>query len=306
MLKNTLLEFSVEGFIESTDTILVELSDRRGFLGTVFGASGGIDSLVTASLCLRAGSKVVGLQMNDSRIKGETYNPYLYRKLGVDLIEMDITQEAVEAEKRLGMPPRRLSVHLMKLLLRRSPLWFRRRLILSIMGGTVPEWIFNHYRLITLLHRLRILRLKQYAAGRKLMVVICANLTETMLGYFVEHGVDDSEMGDFAPLSRLYKTQVIRTARFLGLPEPIIRQRPSPGFGGVYDDEIIGPYEWVDQVLIGLNMGYSDNAIARLMGSSTRNSEGCKLLGRKKGHDIHDVRFIRQLVQIHSRKTDAT
>ncbi|MBW1801564.1 MAG: hypothetical protein JRJ85_12650 [Deltaproteobacteria bacterium] len=305
MLKNALLEFSVEGFIERTVSLIVEQFDRRGFLGTVFGASGGIDSLVTASLCLRAGCKVVGLQMNDSRIKGEIYNPDLFRDLGVDLIEMDLTREAVESEKRLGMPPRWLSINVMKLALRGLPPGIRRRFILAIMDRKVPDRVFNHYRLLTLLHRLRISRLREYAADRKLMVVICANLTEILLGYFVEQGVDDPEMGDLSPLARLYKTRVISTARFLGLPEGIIRQRPSPGFGGVRDDDIIGPYESVDRILIGLNMGYSDNKIARLMGPMTHMPEHRRLFGRKNVRDIHHIRFIRQLVQNHSRKTDA-
>lgn len=76
--------------------------------------------------------------------------------------------------------------------------------------GTYP------FNLLTLLHRLRISKLKEYAARHGLMVIICANRTEGMLGYFVEKGIDDPEMGDYAPISGLYKCQVICTARFLG------------------------------------------------------------------------------------------
>jgi len=82
--------------------------DRQGFRGAVLCASGGLDSLVTAALCLRARGKrdkwqVVAFQMNDSRIKGELYNAEMYRALGADLIQTDITTEAIDMEKRLGM-----------------------------------------------------------------------------------------------------------------------------------------------------------------------------------------------------------
>jgi len=79
-----------------------------------------------------------------------------------------------------------------------------------------------------------------------------------------------------------------------------IRRRPEIDGGNLCQS-----YRDHAGILFGLNMGYSDRDIARLMESSTHNFEGFKLLGRKKGHDIHYVQFIRQLVQIHSRKTDA-
>lgn len=59
------------------------------------------------------------------------------------------------------------------------------------------------------------------------MLLICTNLTEVLLGYFVENGVDDIQMGNCAPLSGLYKSRVIGAAAFLGLTQHIIYQRPS-------------------------------------------------------------------------------
>jgi NH3-dependent NAD+ synthetase len=302
-----LFDFPVGLFVESSALNLAVEMDRGGFRGAAFGASGGIDSLTTASLCLRASEKrgksqVVVLQMNDARVKGELYNPELYRVLGADLIQIDITTEAIRREKHLGMPPRWLTACLLKLALRWLPMRARRRMILAVEAGRAPGWVLSHYQLLTLLHRLRIARLREYAASHRLMLVICANLTEVSLGYFVEQGVDDPQMGDCAPLSGVYKSQVRTTAKFVGLPEHIMSQRPSPGFGGVYDEEIIGPYEIVDLILVGLQLGYSDAEIIRVIRPYARKLLEAGRLRRRSSHDIDYVRFIRELVTLHARK----
>jgi NH3-dependent NAD+ synthetase len=302
-----LFDFPVALFVESSALNLAEEMDHRGYKGAVFGASGGIDSLATASLCLRASekrakSRVVALQMNDARIKGELYNPELYRALGADLIQIDITTEAIGMAKHLGMPPRWLTACLLKLVLRWLPMRPRRRMIVAVEAGQAPEWVLSHYQLLTLLHRLRIARLKEYASRHRLMLVICANLTEVSLDYFMEQGVDDPRMGDCAPLSGLYKSQVRSTAKFMGLPEHIGCQRPSPGFGGVYDEEIIGPYDIVDLILVGLQLGYSDEQITRAIRPYARKLRKTGRLRRRGSHDIDYVRFIRELVRLNTQK----
>ncbi len=302
-----LFGFPVGLFVESSALNLAEEMDRRGFRGAVFGASGGIDSLTTACLCLRARKKgeksqVVALQMNDARIKGEFYNPELYRALGADLVQIDITTEAIGMEKHLGMPPRWLTACLMKLVLRWLPVRARSRVIVAVESGRAPGWVLSHYQLLTLLHHLRIARLREYAANHRLMLVICANLTEVSLGYFVEQGIDDPQMGDCAPLSGLYKSQVRSTAKFMGLPEHILSQRPSPGFGGVYDEEIIGPYEIVDLILVGLQLGYSDAEITGVILPYARKLWEAGRLRGKASHDIDYVRLIRELVTLNARK----
>lgn len=307
VLEKHLLEFHVEVFVENTSENLIAQMENKKFRGVVFGASGGVDSLVSAALCLKARKKsdpwhVVGLQMNDTRVKGESYNKEVYRDLGVDLILRNITEEAIFHEKQSGMPPRWLTVCLMKFFLRWTPTMARRRLILALKAGTAPGWALIHFQLLTLLHRLRIERLREYATRNGLMIVICANRTEGTLGYFVEKGIDDPEMGDYAPISGLYKSQVIRAAKFLCLPEKIIRQRPSPGFGGIYDEEIIGPYSLVDLVLVGLELGYSDAEIREAIELFADKWGKKTFLKIKPSYDIQYVRFLRKLVALNARE----
>ncbi|MBW2003506.1 MAG: hypothetical protein JRI72_02685 [Deltaproteobacteria bacterium] len=307
ILEKKLLEFPIDLFIKRSAQNLATKIDHKGYRGIVLGASGGIDSLVTTSLCIKAMEKrdkwkMVGLQMNDSRIKGELYNTEMYRSLGTDLMQTDITSEAIDMEKDLGMPPRWLTEFLMKLVLRWMPTRVRKWIILAVISGAAPEYVLTHYQLLILLHRLRIARLKEYASRHGLMIVICSNLTESSLGYFVEQGVDDPQMGDYAPLSALYKSQVVRVAQFMGLPENVMHQRPSPGFGGIHDEEIIGPYELVDLVLVGLQLGYSDVEITKAINAHACKSRKKAPFMRKNPYDIKYVRFIRQLATLNDQK----
>lgn len=307
ILEKKLYQFPVDLFIKKSAQNLATEIDHKEYRGIVLGASGGIDSLVTTALCIKAMEKkdkwkMAALQMNDLRIKGELYNTEMYRSLGADLIQTDITTEAIDMETDLGMPPRRLTEFLMKLVLRWMPTRSRRWVILAVISGKAPEWVLIHYQLLIILHRLRIARLKEYAIRHGLMLVICSNLTESSLGYFVEKGVDDPQMGDYALLSALYKSQVIQVAQFLGLPEKVIHQRPSPGFGGIYDEEIIGPYEMVDLVLVGLQLGYSDVEITKAINAHACKSKKKDPFMRKNPYDIQYVRFIRQLTTLNDQK----
>jgi NAD+ synthase len=307
-IERYLFDLSVGGFIQrAVDDLSGEL-DRQKFKGVVFGASGGIDSLVSAALCQRARQRgfqwpLVGLQMVDSRVKGELYNPDLYTDLKVDLMQIPMTSDALQAEKRLGLPPRWLTVCLTKWALRWIPVSPRRRLIGMAMAGDLPEWARLHYRHLTLLHQLRIVKLKDFAARHALMIMVCANRTEASLGYFVEQGVDDPHMGDWAPIVELYKSQVRAVARFLGLPERAIRQKPSPGFGGIYDEEIIGPYGLADLVLAGIHLGYSDTKITKAIRDYVLKGPNNKhLFSSERLFGLRYVRFLRRLVELNAQK----
>ncbi len=306
-LEKKLFQFAAEPFVESSERDLTAAMARQESRGVVFGASGGIDSLVTAALCLRAvrgrdKHRVVGLQMNDSRIEGEYYNPKMYQELGVELVRVDITDEITANEMRLGLPPRWLVLSLSKLLFKRMPIGLRRKAMVDLTAGKAPAWMSSHHRLLTLPHRLRIGRLKDYASRYQLMIVICANRTEASLGYFVEQGVDDPQMGDYAPILNLYKSQVIRTAQILGLPDRIIKQRPSPGFGGIRDEEFLGPYPLVDMVLMAIDRGYSEAEINQAIKQHLPKWRREGLMKKKlfyKGH----VQFVRRLAELTSQRT---
>lgn len=300
------LQFPVRKFTDQAVEALLGNLDPKGPAGMVLGASGGIDSLATAALCVRAekrrrGLRVVGLQMNDRRVRGETYNSGLYEYLGVRLVSMDLTSRARAREQELGLPPRWVAAGLMKAILRYTPKLLKRRIILAMAGHRAPEWALRYYTCLTVPHTLRMEQLKAYAKAHDLLPVLCTNRTERRLGFFVEGGIDDTRTGDAAPLSSLYKTQVNQEARFLELPSSVIKQPPSPGFGGVRDVDILGPYPVIDLVLQSLERGDADrDALAHVLSGLRTCARGKHSLPRVR---LRDIRFVRGLLRRAQRKT---
>ncbi|NIP40934.1 MAG: NAD(+) synthase, partial [Candidatus Aenigmarchaeota archaeon] len=83
--------------------------------------------------------------------------------------------------------------------------------------------------------------------------------SELLLGYFTKYG--DGGV-DLLPLGGLYKTQVIKLARYLSLPKEIIEKEPSAGLYPKQTDrgELGFTYEKLDGVLkdmYGKEMVYS-------------------------------------------------
>jgi NAD+ synthase len=72
-----------------------------------------------------------------------------------------------------------------------------------------------------------------------------------MIGYFTKWG---DVAADISPLMDLYKTQVRKLARHIGIPEEIIEKPPSPMLwpGQTAEGEIGLKYEVLDLILYGL------------------------------------------------------
>ena len=92
-----------------------------------------------------------------------------------------------------------------------------------------------------------------------------------------------------------------RRAQFLGLPDRIIKQRPSPGLGGIRDEEILGPYPLVDMILMAIHQGHSEaeinHAITQYLPKRGKESRTKKIF-TDKGH----VRFVRRLAELSAQK----
>lgn len=96
--------------------------------------------------------------------------------------------------------------------------------------------------------RLRMLVLYYFA--RKLNYLVCgtSNKSEIEAGYFTKYGDGAS---DIVPLGDLFKTQVKKLARDLGIPEKIIHKPPTAGLWPGQTDEIeMGiTYQELDDIL---------------------------------------------------------
>lgn len=99
-----------------------------------------------------------------------------------------------------------------------------------------------------LMARVRMIILYDLAKKHNALVCGTENKSEYLLGYFTRFG---DEASDLEPIRNLYKTQVIKLAKYLGVPEKIIGKRPSAGlWKGQTDEEELGfSYKDADPIL---------------------------------------------------------
>jgi len=75
------------------------------------------------------------------------------------------------------------------------------------------------------------------AQERRLLVCCTGNLSEKVIGYTTKWG---DNVGDFAPIQHLTKTEVIEVGAALGLPLDLVMKTPADGLSGVPDEENFG------------------------------------------------------------------
>jgi NAD+ synthase len=96
--------------------------------------------------------------------------------------------------------------------------------------------------------RVRMLILYYHANAMNRLVVGTGNRTELLVGYFTKYG--DGGV-DILPIGGLYKTDVRRVAKHLGVHENILNKDPTAGlWPGQTDEDDLGiKYELLDEIL---------------------------------------------------------
>lgn len=96
--------------------------------------------------------------------------------------------------------------------------------------------------------RTRMVLLYDLAKRNDALVLGTENKTENLLGYFTRFG---DEASDLEPLINLYKTQVKKLAKYLGVPDKIITKTPTAGMwpGQTDEGELGFTYEEADKIL---------------------------------------------------------
>jgi NAD+ synthase len=184
----------------------------QGARGAVVGLSGGIDSAVTAALCVRAlGDDVLGVMMPCESDRTDEEDALLMVS-DLDLAAVTVRLDGVFDSFVDALPDAELKVR------------------------------------ANLKPRLRMAALYYLANTHSYLVVGTGNKTELMLGYFTKYG--DGGV-DLLPLGGLYKTQVRQLARELDIPRRIVEKPPSAGlWAGQTDEEELGmAYEDLDRTL---------------------------------------------------------
>jgi NAD+ synthase len=183
--------------------------------GVVVGLSGGIDSSVVATLCVKAlgNDRVLGILMPAS------HTP----KADVD--------DARQLATSLGIKTYEVSIdNVFKSFIESMP----------IPGSKIAE--------ANVKARARMMICYFFANSFNMLVAGTGDRSEDLIGYFTKYG--DGGV-DFLPIAHLYKTQVRALGAHLGLPERIVTKPSSPQLwpGHLATDEIPVGYEKLDLVL---------------------------------------------------------
>ncbi len=182
--------------------------------GVVVGLSGGVDSALVATLCVRAlgPKKVLGLAMPEE---------------GQD------AKAAQGLAKKLGIACEVISI---------TPI------VKALETACASHGTKNHLPAANLRARARMTLLYFHSNSLNRLVAGTGNKSEALQGYFTKYG--DGGV-DFLPIGGLYKTQVRALARELGVPKAIVEAVPSAGlWKGQTDEEELGvKYAVLDKVL---------------------------------------------------------
>ncbi|GBF36031.1 NAD+ synthase [Methanofervidicoccus abyssi] len=223
---------NVEKTVEKLTHFIKNVVKKAGARGVVVGLSGGIDSSVVATLCVKAlgRDKVLGVIMpeRDSDPKDIEHAKMIAEKLGIRYILSDIT----DILRAFGA------------------------------GGYIPTREFDKIADGNLKARIRMCILYYFANRRKLLVAGTSNKSELYMGYGTKYG----DLGsDFLVIGNLFKTEVRELAKYLGIPQEIINKPPSAGlWKGQRDEEELGiTYEVLDRILERIEKGEDKEKISK-------------------------------------------
>jgi NAD+ synthase len=256
-------------FVEKLLTRFIkEELHKFGFTKGILGLSGGLDSSVCAYLAARAlGPKnIIALIM-----------PYK------DTFGRDV-HDAEEVARGLG-----LKIHIIDI---------------SPMVDAYFERYPTENRILkgNKMARERMSILYDYSEREKALILGTSNKTELLLGYGTIHGDMACAIN---PLGDLFKTQIRQMARYLKVPDKILRKKPTAGlWDGQTDEGELGlSYTKIDKILFQLVdlkkskkdlllEGFPDKDIEKILGL-IKNSEFKrhlppipKISARTVGHDF--------------------
>jgi len=179
--------------------------------GFVVGVSGGIDSALTASLCALTGSKTILINMPIRQTEAELNRGLEQMQAlqkahsNVSLLQIDLTHSFGVLEAALGLDAAQ-----------------------------------NHLALANTRARLRMTTLYAIAQANGCLVAGTGNKVEDFgVGFYTKYG--DGGV-DLSPIADLYKTEVFKLAKHLGVVQSILDAKPTDGLweDGRSDEDQIG------------------------------------------------------------------
>ncbi len=264
--------------------------------GGVVGISGGIDSSVCLALSARAfgPDKVLGIMLpeKDSSPDSEMLARELAEKFGVKAIKEEITpplsgfgcyNRRDEAVKRV-FPEYDPLTYKMKIAVKESGLYSNLppvfHLAIIDKDSKQQEKILPVKEYLQIVaasnfkQRTRMSMLYYHAEASHYAVIGTPNKHEQEQGFFVKYGDGGA---DVMPIGNLYKTQVYQLAKYLGVPESIIKRTPTTDtYSAEQTQEEFFyqlPFDLMDRYWYGYENSYPAGEVAEVMGETTERVE---------------------------------
>ena len=261
--------------------------------GTVVAISGGVDSSVTAALCVRAigAGKVYGLLLpeNDSSASSESLGLQLVSQLGVGYLVHDIGP----ALQAIGCYQWRDDA-IREIFPDYTSGWKNKIAITGGQDGRVSQFdlvvqspdgeirearmgLKQYLQIVAATsYKQRTRKMVEYFHADRLNYAVMGtpNRLEYDQGFFVKNG-DGS--ADIKPIAHLYKSQVYALARYLELPEEVCTAVPTTDTYSLPQgqDEFYFslPYQQMDVALWHLNEGRPASELAQALSVSEQQAE---------------------------------
>ena len=303
------LEKSVDSIC---DFIKNEITNKFQRNGAIIGLSGGIDSAVTAALCVKAigHEKVLGLIMpeKESELESQVLAKQFADKYNIKTKIIDISsildsfgvyenKEKIVKEKftnfnndckyRLVVPPKfenTVGIPYLDILDDKNKQHKLKISSFEFLALTAATSIKQRVRMTML-----------YYHGEKnhLTVMGTTNKSEYLQGYFVKYGDGGS---DIEPLANLYKSQIYQLGQFLNIPKEILTKDASPDVWSftTNDEEFFYSvsYDIVDLILYARENKLAVKEIQKLSNLSAENIENLLRFQNQKQNKSQHMREI--------------
>lgn len=294
------------------DFIKNEISNKIQRSGAVIGLSGGIDSAVTAALCVRAigTEKVLGVIMpeKESEPKSQILAKQFADKYNIKTEIIDITsildsfgvyknKERIVKERfpnfnsnckyRVVVPPKfenTVGIPYLNILDDKNEQHKLKISSFEFLALTAAT---------SIKHRVRMTMLYYHGERNNLAVIGTTNKSEYLQGYFVKYGDGGS---DIEPIVNLYKSQIYQLGQFLNMPQEILTKDASPDVWSftTNDEEFFYsvPYNIVDLILYARENNLDIKEIQKLSNLSAENIESLLRFQNQKQSKSQHMREI--------------
>lgn len=247
--------------------------DRKGIVTPI---SGGLDSSVVVSLCVKAvgSDKVTGLMLpeKDGNDEAEKYAKVIAKHLGIKTDRVNITRTlrsiGIYNYLTCYIPTKKLRNLIARNLWKKDGGTFIKKCREGAAGERMTKLMRDQTVRAFVKQRVRMLHTFKYADEHDLAVVGCAHKSEDLSGLFVKFGVDD--VADIMPIKNLFRSHLLQIGEYLKVPDEILGRTPNPDvIPGVTDKylDILGVESGKsDLILYGLDNTMDPQEIADQVG----------------------------------------